>query len=87
MGCGGCEWRQDTVQVGDLPAHLFTKGVKMKIIEDKKYYSVYDIAYKLDCSPQTIRNKIKEGKIKGIILMGIMYITKDEYLRYIEKGD
>ena len=59
----------------------------MKEIEGKKYYSVYDIAYKLDCSPQTIRNKIKEGKIKGIILMGIMYITEKEYLRYIEKGD
>ncbi len=59
----------------------------MKVIEDKKYYSVYDIAYKLDCSPQTIRNKIKEGKIKGIILMGITYIIEKEYLRYIEKGD
>ena len=57
------------------------------MIEGKKYYSVYDVAYKLDCSPQTIRNKIKEGKIKGIVLMGIMYIKEDEYIRYLKVGD
>lgn len=59
----------------------------MKTIEGKKYYSVYDIAYKLDCSPQTIRNKIKIGKIKDIVLMGITYIREDEYIRYLKEGD
>ena len=59
----------------------------MKTIEGKKYYSVYDVAYKIDCSPQTIRNKIKAGKIKGIVLMGITYIIEEEYLHYLKKGD
>ena len=59
----------------------------MKEIEGVKYLTVYDVAYKLGCSPQTVRNKIKAEKIKGIVLMGVTYITEDEYLRYIKKGD
>lgn len=59
----------------------------MKTIEDKVYYSMDDIAYKMKCSVQTVRNKIKSGKIKGVVLMGVTYIREDEYLRYVEKGD
>jgi len=59
----------------------------MKEIEGVTYLSVYDVAYKLGCSHQTVRNKIKAGKIKGITLMGVTYITEAEYKNYLLKGD
>jgi len=59
----------------------------MKEIEGVTYLSVYDVAYKLGCSHQTVRNKIKEEKIKSITLMGVAYITEKEYQRYLIKGD
>ena len=58
----------------------------MKTIENKVYFTVDDIAYKLKCSSQTVRNKIKKKILKTIKLMGVVYITEDEYKNYLQEG-
>ena len=50
-----------------------------------KLYSVKEVAEKLRKPKLTVRNYLKEGKIKGLKITGRWYILENNLDRYIKK--
>ena len=47
-------------------------------IGDKKFYSVPELAQKLNVTTATIRNYLKQGKLKGKKVMGKWFISDED---------
>tara|TARA_R110000787_G_scaffold269388_1_gene376189 strand:+ start:349 stop:537 length:189 start_codon:yes stop_codon:yes gene_type:complete len=59
----------------------------MKEMEkDTRVYSVAQIASTLMVCEKTVRDLIREGKIKKVSAMGAIRVTHSEYMRFINGG-
>lgn len=53
-------------------------------IRDKTLYSVPELSQKLNVTTVTIRNYLKNGKLKGQKVMGRWFILDDDIVEFFE---
>ena len=53
-------------------------------IRDKTLYSVPELSQKLNVTTVTIRNYLKQGKLKGQKVMGRWFILDDDIVEFFE---
>jgi len=56
-------------------------------IKDISFYSVPELSQKLNVTTVTIRNYLKQGKLKGKKVMGKWFILDDEVAKIFENSD
>ena len=54
-------------------------------IRDKTLYSVPELSQKLNVTTVTIRNYLKQGKIKGQKVMGRWFILDDDIVEFFRE--
>ena len=54
-------------------------------IKDMTLYSVPEVAHKLNVTTVTIRNYLRQGKLKGQKVMGRWFISKEDLVEFFEK--
>jgi len=54
-------------------------------IRDKTLYSVPELSQKLNVTTVTIRNYLKQGKLKGQKVMGRWFILDDDILEFFRE--
>ena len=58
----------------------------MIIFDEKKYYSVKEVAEILKCSDRTVRRYIKAGTLEGKQIARMLYVTEISIKNYLEGG-
>jgi excisionase family DNA binding protein len=56
-------------------------------LADTTLYSVYEVAYKLNVTPASIRNYIRHGHLKGQKITGRWFITEDDLKEFMKKWE
>ena len=54
-------------------------------IRDKTLYSVPELSQKLNVTTVTIRNYLKQGKLKGQKVMGRWFIVDDDIVEFFKE--
>ncbi len=54
-------------------------------IKDMTLYSVSEVAHKLNVTTVTIRNYLRQGKLKGQKVMGRWFISEEDLVEFFEK--
>ena len=54
-------------------------------IKDMILYSVPEVAHKLNVTTVTIRNYLRQGKLKGQKVMGRWFISEEDLVEFFEK--
>ena len=54
-------------------------------IKDMTLYSVLEVAHKLNVTTVTIRNYLRQGKLKGQKVMGRWIISEEDLVEFFEK--
>lgn len=56
-------------------------------VEGIKFYTIHEIADKLQVTPQTIRAYIKKGRLKGIRIGRPLYVTEKNLLEFLKESN
>jgi excisionase family DNA binding protein len=56
-------------------------------IEGVKFYTVLEVARKLHITPQSVRQYIKENRIKATKVGGAFLISSKELMRFLGEGE
>ena len=54
---------------------------------DTTLYSVYEIAHKLNVTPASVRNYIKQGHLKGKKILKRWLITEEDLQEFLKKWE
>lgn len=54
------------------------------VIEGVKFYTITEVAEALKVNPQTVRNWVKEGKLKGKRIGRPILITESNIMEFIQ---
>ncbi len=54
-------------------------------IKDMTLYSVSEVSHKLNVTTVTIRNYLRQGKLKGQKVMGRWFISEEDLVEFFEK--
>ncbi|NOQ85487.1 MAG: helix-turn-helix domain-containing protein [Deltaproteobacteria bacterium] len=54
-------------------------------IKDMTLYSVQEVSHKLNVTTVTIRNYLRQGKLKGQKVMGRWFISEEDLVEFFEK--
>ena len=54
-------------------------------IKDMNLYSVSEVSHKLNVTTVTIRNYLRQGKLKGQKVMGRWFISEEDLVEFFEK--
>ncbi|MBW2554708.1 MAG: helix-turn-helix domain-containing protein [Deltaproteobacteria bacterium] len=54
-------------------------------MKDMTLYSVPEVAHKLNVTTVTIRNYLRQGKLKGQKVMGRWFISEEDLVEFFEK--
>ncbi len=52
-------------------------------LADTTFYSVYEIAHKLNVTPASVRNYIRQGHLKGKKIMKRWLISEDDLKKFL----
>jgi len=54
-------------------------------IKDMTLFSVSEVSHKLNVTTVTIRNYLRQGKLKGQKVMGRWFISEEDLVEFFEK--
>ena len=54
-------------------------------IKDMTLYSVQEVSHKLNVTTVTIRNYLRQGKLKGQKVMGRWFISEEDLVEFFRK--